>query len=255
METAKDDRLFDDPWAADLAGLEGRAWIEARSPDSVLPLVMRTRYFDDWLASAILEPALRQVVVLGAGLDTRAWRLAWPQDTILFELDQAGVLAQKAEVLARAGVAARCERRAVEVDLRADWLSALRTAGFADDRPARWLLEGILFYLPSVDVVRILDAVSQSAATGSRLGFDIVNGAVLTSPYTKPWVDMQAAAGAPWLGTLEDPVGFLARRGWAASLSQAGQPDASYGRWTLPVVPVDLPDFPHYWFVTALRER
>jgi hypothetical protein len=54
---------------------------------------------------------------------------------------------------------------------------------------------------------------------------------------------------------LEDPVGFLAGHGWAASLSQAGQPDATYGRWTLPVVPVTLPDFPHYWFVTAVRER
>jgi hypothetical protein len=65
---------------------------------------------------------------------------------------------------------------------------------------------------------------------------------------------MQAAAGAPWLGTIEDPVGFLAERGWAPSLTQAGQPDADYGRWTLPVVPTSVPDFPHYWFVTATRQ-
>jgi methyltransferase (TIGR00027 family) len=253
METARDDRLFEDPWAAELAGATGRAWIEARTPDSVLPLVIRTRYFDDWLADALLDVSLRQVVVMGAGLDTRAWRLGWPDGTFLFELDQAAVLAHKAEVLKEAGAAPRCERREVQADLRAAWLRALIEAGLAVDRPALWLLEGILFYMPSDDVVRILDTLSARAVIGSRLGFDIVNGAVLTSPYTKPWVDMQAAAGAPWLGTLEDPVSFLAARGWTARLSQAGQPEASHGRWTLPVVPVDQPDFPHYWFVTATR--
>lgn len=253
LETAREDRLFEDPWAAELAGPEGRAWIEARTPDSVLPLVVRTRYYDDWLTEALLDATIRQVVVLGAGLDTRAWRLGWPHGTVLFELDQAAVLARKAEVLAGAGAAPRCERREVEADLGSDWPGRLLGAGFAPDRPTAWLAEGLLFYLPDELLVRILDEIAASSAPESQLGFDIVNGAVLTSPYTKPWVDMQAAAGAPWLGTLEDPVGFLAERGWRSSLTQAGQPDANHGRWTLPVVPTDVPAFPHYWFVTARR--
>jgi methyltransferase (TIGR00027 family) len=253
VETAREDRLFEDPWAAELAGPEGRAWIEARTPESVLPLVVRTRYYDDWLSAVMLDAAIRQVVVLGAGLDTRAWRLAWPDGTVLFELDQAAVLARKAEVLVKAAAASRCERREVEADLWSDWLSRLLDAGFAPHRPTAWLAEGLLFYLPDELLVRILDEVTGCSAPGSQLGFDIVNGAVLTSPYTKPWLDMQAAAGAPWLGTLEDPVGFLAERGWGSSLTQAGQPDANHGRWTLPVVPTDVPDFPHYWFVTATR--
>ena len=116
-----------------------------------------------------------------------------------------------------------------------------------------WLLEGLLFYLPDEQVVRILDQVTALASPASRLGFDIVNAAVLSSPYTRPWVEMQAAAGAPWLGTMEDPVAFLGQRGWSAALTQAGQPDANHGRWTLPVVPTTLPDFPHAWFVTAVR--
>lgn len=253
METARDDRLFEDPWAAELAGPEGRTWIEARTPESVLPLVMRTRYYDDWLSGALLDATLRQVVVLGAGLDTRAWRLGWPADVTLFEIDREATLEHKAEVLGRTGAKARCSRRPVSVDLASDWPNALATAGFAADRSTAWLAEGLLFYLPDDLLVRILDEITVSSAPGSRLGFDIVNGAVLTSPYTKPWVDMQAAAGAPWLGTLEDPVGFLAERGWVSSLTQAGQPDANHGRWTLPVVPTHVPDFPHYWFVTAHR--
>jgi hypothetical protein len=95
--------------------------------------------------------------------------------------------------------------------------------------------------------------VTRLAAPGSRLGFDVINGAMLISPWTRPWVDMQAAAGAPWIGTMDDPVGFLAARGWRASLTQAGQPDASHGRWRLPVIPTAMPDMPHDWFVTAER--
>lgn len=64
---------------------------------------------------------------------------------------------------------------------------------------------------------------------------------------------MQAAAGAPWIGALDDPAGFLAARGWQAALTQAGQPDANHGRWTLPILPVAAPGMPHNWYVTANR--
>lgn len=79
------------------------------------------------------------------------------------------------------------------------------------------------------------------------------DSAMLTSPITRPWIEMQAQAGAPWVGVLNDPVAFLAARGWDASLSQAGQPDAHHGRWSLPVIPVTQPNMPHNWFVTAQR--
>jgi methyltransferase (TIGR00027 family) len=253
METARTDRLVDDPWAAELAGEDGRAWLQARTPDSVLPILLRTRYYDDWLQGIVGADSLRQVVLLGAGLDTRAFRLAWPDDTLIFELDHAPVLRHKDDVLEAAGASPRCDRRTVEADLLGGWDEALADAGFQADLPTAWLLEGLLFYIPSADVARILDDVTRLSAPGSRLGFDIVNAAVLTSQWTRPWVDMQAAAGAPWLGTMEDPVGFLAERGWTASLTQAGQPDANHGRWTLPVIPTTMPGMPHSWLVTAVR--
>ena len=253
MESRREDRLFDDPWAAELAGPEGLAWIESRTPESVLPLVMRTRYYDDWLLGNDGSDILRQVVILGAGLDTRAFRLPWPSGARVFELDRPAILEHKERVLTRAGATPRCERRIVAADLAGDWPDALARAGLDTERPTTWLLEGILYYLPDAQIEQVLDAITGLSAPGSHLGFDIVNGAVLTSPYTRPWVEMQAAAGAPWLGTMDEPVGFLADRGWLASLTQAGQPDADHGRWSLPVIPVTLPDFPHYWFVTAAR--
>ena len=91
------------------------------------------------------------------------------------------------------------------------------------------------------------------AVPGSQIGFDIINGPMLTSPWTRSWVDMQADAGAPWIGTMDDPVRFLADRGWQATLTQAGQPDANHGRWSLPVIPTTMPDMPHNWFVTAQK--
>ena len=91
------------------------------------------------------------------------------------------------------------------------------------------------------------------AAPGSWLGFDIINSLVLSSPYTRKWVEMQAQEGAPWIGALDDPLGFLAARGWKASVSQAGEPEANHGRWRLPVLPVLMPDMPHNWYVTAQK--
>jgi O-methyltransferase involved in polyketide biosynthesis len=111
----------------------------------------------------------------------------------------------------------------------------------------------LLFYLATGDIARLLDRVTVLASPGSQLGFDIINGLVLTSPWTRPWVEMQAEAGAPWIGTMDDPAGFLAERGWRAKLSQAGQPGANHGRWTLPIIPTTMPDMPHSWYVTAER--
>jgi methyltransferase (TIGR00027 family) len=251
-ESLREDALLHDPWAASLAGEVGMAWISARSPDSTLPIILRTRYFDDYL-ERVAADGVRQFVLLAAGLDTRAYRLNWPDGTTLYEVDQPGVMAYKEKGLCAASAQAKCERRAVAADLTGPWQERLVAARFLPESPACYLLEGFLFYLPGEVLERILDAVATWAAPGSRIAFDVVNSAMFTSPYTKPWVDMQAASGAPWLGALEDPVGFLSARGWDASLSQAGQPDANYGRWSLPVVPVTMPAFPHNWFVTGTK--
>ena len=209
-ESERSDGLFVDPWAAALAGPVGMSWLAQRTPDAVLPMVLRTRYFDDWLVSVAGRDGIRQIVVMAAGLDTRAYRLHWPDGTRLFELDRAAVLSHKNGVLRAAGATPTCARRAVEADLTREWADGLLAAGFDPAQPSGWLLEGLLFYLADEDIVRLLDGVTSLAAPGSRVGFDAINGAVLTSPWTRPWVEMQAEAGAPWIGTMDDPQSFLA---------------------------------------------
>ena len=253
QETQREDRLFADPWAEALAGAVGAAWIAGRPANSVIPIVLRTRFFDDFLQRCMHEYNMRQIVMLAAGLDTRAYRLAWPPGTTLYELDRAVVLQGKQHILDQAGAQPACQRHAVSADLATAWRADLLGAGFEPGVPTGWLLEGFLFYVPNALITHVLDEVSDLAAPGSWLGFDIVNSAVLTSPLTRPWVEMQASQGAPWLGTMDQPVEFLAARGWEARLTQAGQPDANHGRWPFPVIPVGMPDMPHNWFVTAQR--
>jgi methyltransferase (TIGR00027 family) len=255
LESTRQDALFYDPWAGALAGSEGQAWIEGRSPESVAPIVLRTRFYDDMLLRITHENAIRQVVLLAAGLDTRAFRLSWPAGTHLYELDQPSVLAYKDEVLAAAGTRPNCVRHVIPADLTDPWQERLLAAGFDLQQPSGWLLEGFLFYLPSETIVRLLDDVARLPPAGSWVGFDVMNSTTMTSPLTRAWVDMQAQLGAPWLGTLDDPVGFMAARGWTATLSQAGQPDANHGRWPFPVIPTMMPNMPHNWFVVAEKQE
>lgn len=72
-EHERGDRLSEDPWAAALAGPEGAAWIADSSPDSVIPIVIRTRFFDEWIASVLDDGRRQQVELLAAGRDTRAY--------------------------------------------------------------------------------------------------------------------------------------------------------------------------------------
>ncbi len=254
-ESEREDRLFDDPWAAVLAGPEGEAWRaqQAGGAFNTAPMVIRTRYFDDFLQNVVLQHGVRQVVILAAGLDTRAFRLPWPPDTRVFELDQSTVLKYKEQVLGGAGAQPTCERHITAADLTEPWKDALLQSGFDPQAASVWLLEGLLFYLSNDTITEILDGVTSLACTGSWIGFDIVNATTLTSPITRAWIEMQAKMGAPWVGAMDDPESFLAERGWQAELTQPGAPDANFGRWTLPVIPVKMPNMPHNWYVTAQK--
>jgi len=217
-------------------------------------MALRTRYFDDFLEQISSLDKIRQFVFLAAGLDTRAFRLKWPAGVCVFEMDQPSVLDYKETVLQSLGATAVCERRIIRKDLTGSWKEALVETGFDPARPSCFLLEGFLFYVSNETAREIIDSVTLLSAPGTRLGFDVMNSEMLTSPYTKAWVEMQAQSGAPWIGTMDDPESFLSSRGWTAALTQAGQPEANHGRWKLPVFPTKTPNFPHNWWVTAVKK-
>jgi len=222
-ENLRENHLFHDPWAATLAGKEGEEWVEHRSGDNGNAIALRTRFFDDFLLHATSHPTVHQVVLMASGLDTRAFRLIWPAQTRLFELDHPQVLKEKEQVLTAAQAQPTCERHTIAADLTAPWREPLLQAGFDPLHPSVWLLEGFLFYLPQETITRLLDEITNLATPGSWLGFDIINKAMLTSAWTRQWVESLSRAGTPWIGTMDDPEADLSARGWQTTLTQPGE--------------------------------
>jgi methyltransferase (TIGR00027 family) len=131
-------------------------------------MAVRTRYFDDFFTDATAA-GVRQVVILASGLDSRPYRLAWPQGTVVYEVDQPTVIEFKSTSLSKLGAQPTAERRTVGIDLREDWLTALRQAGFDESRPSAWSAEGLLMYLPPDAQDRLFDAITTLSAPGSWL--------------------------------------------------------------------------------------
>ncbi|MDT7762901.1 MAG: hypothetical protein QOC63_2321 [Mycobacterium sp.] len=177
-----DDALLDDPFAEPLVravGLDTYVRMidgEMFNEDDPLmnrktmseQIAVRTRYFDDFFTAAA-EAGLRQAVILAAGLDTRGYRLPWPVGTVVFEVDQPEVIKFKTSTLNRLGAVPTAPRKTVAVDLRDDWPTALRGAGFDPAQATAWIAEGLLVYLPPDAQDRLFDNITALSAPGSRL--------------------------------------------------------------------------------------
>jgi len=131
----------------------------------------RTRYFDTYFQAAAAA-GVRQIVLLAAGLDSRGYRLTWPDGTVVYELDQPRVLEFKREVLAAHGDTPTTERREVAVDLRNDWPQALRDNGFDPSKPSAFIAEGLLIYLPADAQHQLFAGIDSLAAPGSHLAVE-----------------------------------------------------------------------------------
>ena len=136
-------------------------------------MTVRTRFFDDFFTSAT-EAGVRQAVILASGLDTRAYRLAWPAGTVVYEIDQPQVIEFKTSTLANLGATPSAELRTIAIDLRDDWPAALRAGGFDIDQPTAWSAEGLLPYLPSEAQDRLFDNITALTPPGSQLATEHV---------------------------------------------------------------------------------
>jgi methyltransferase (TIGR00027 family) len=184
LEGRRDKPLAVDPYAEVFCHAAGTPWsdvLDGQAPDHFLLSEFgevfagyngaRTRFFDDHFRAASAA-GLRQVVIVAAGLDSRAYRLPWPDGTVVYELDQPKVLEFKRETLAQHGAAPAAERREVAVDLREDWPKALRDSGFDPSAPSAWLAEGLLIYLPAEAQEKLYTAVDGLSASGSRVALE-----------------------------------------------------------------------------------
>ncbi|AKN17966.1 hypothetical protein MHAE_16431 [Mycobacterium haemophilum DSM 44634] len=255
------DALIDDPFAEPLVRAVGidffTRWAigELTSAEVDIPdapwgmqrmtdvLTVRTRYIDAFLADAALSeaPGIRQAVILASGLDARGYRLAWPTGMTVFEIDQPQVLEFKSFTLAALDASPTTDLRAVPIDLRHDWPSALRQAGFDPGRRTAWLAEGLLAFLPSQAQDRLLDNITALSADGSRL----VAETFLNSPDALQALE---AANQKWYahgldvvldnlgypGERHDVATYLDARGWSVTETRLEQLLADNG---LPVPP------------------
>ena len=137
-------------------------------------LTVRTRYFDAFFADAV-GAGVRQLVILASGLDARGYRMRWPAGTVIFEIDQPTVLEFKAATLSAMNASPTADVRAVPIDLRHDWATALREAGFDPARPSAWIAEGLLPFLPADAQDRLLDNVTALSTVGSRLATEVAH--------------------------------------------------------------------------------
>jgi methyltransferase (TIGR00027 family) len=153
----------------------------------------RTRYFDNYFLRAA-EAGVRQVVILAAGLDSRAYRLAWPDGTTIFELDRPQVLDFKREVLAEQGATPNADRREIAIDLREDWPQALRDSGFDPSKPSAWIAEGLLIYLPAAAQQQLFTGIDALASAGSHVAVE--DGAPMPAEAFTAAVEAERAAQA-----------------------------------------------------------
>ncbi|MBW0016506.1 MAG: class I SAM-dependent methyltransferase [Mycobacterium sp.] len=135
-------------------------------------MATRTAFFDEFFLGAA-DAGVRQVVILAAGLDARAWRLPWPDGTVVYELDQPRVLDFKSATLRNHGAQPTSRLVNVPIDLRQDWPKALQEAGFDASRPSAWSAEGLVRYLPSQAQDLLFERIHALSAQGSWLASNV----------------------------------------------------------------------------------
>lgn len=140
-------------------------------------IAARSRFFDDYVNGG-QKAGFRQTVLLGAGLDSRAYRFSWLSGATMYEVDQPGVLEFKNTTLPRLQAVPSLDRRPVAADLRGDWVTPLRNNGFDPAQRTVWSAEGLLAYLPAEDQMGLLDEIAALSTTGSWLAADTVDDVV-----------------------------------------------------------------------------
>ncbi|MFE7130737.1 SAM-dependent methyltransferase [Streptomyces sp. NPDC057638] len=251
-ESARTDRLFDDPYARSFVDAAG--WIRVAEAGRLNQghFVLRTRFFDDFLGRAATS-GCEQAVILAAGLDSRAYRLPWPDGFTLYEADLPALMEFKDGVLGGLGARPSCDRRPVRADLRDDWPCLLLAAGLDPSRPTAWLIEGLMMYLDPDDNDLLLHRVGTLAAPGSRLALEHVNGAYTRLPQLAAVHERLKHTNAAWRSTLEDPVAWLADRGWSASTTPQTTLAATHGRPVPELTDPALVGDARMWLVEAAR--
>ena len=254
LETELGERAsFTDPYARSLAVPRGFELLEKNRGGGLIPFIaIRTRFLDETIESVLRDNDIRQIVFIAAGMDTRAFRLDWPADAIVYEVDFPGLLEEKRRRLAELKATPRVQRREVAVDLRGEWLPDLERGGFDRTAPTLWITEGLLFFLTPEQATGLLGTLASASAPGSWLGVDFVSQALLRSPFSREFRRNLEEDGTPWLFGTDEPEEYLAALGWKArEVREPGEPGTDHPDWPFAVQPRDRKGPSRSWLVRA----
>lgn len=190
-------------------------------------IAVRTRFFDDFFIGAA-SAGIQQAVILASGLDTRAYRLPWPQEAVVFEIDQPQVIEFKSGLLESLGAHPAAHRRAVPIDLRDDWPEALRDDGFDPTKPTAWIAEGLLIYLPPDAQDRLFDNITALSAPGSRLATEHMDIKGSADEWTEKLSERSRRMGSSinltelfYMGDRNTAGEYLTSKGWEVTIRPA----------------------------------
>ncbi|MGB6765639.1 SAM-dependent methyltransferase [Mycobacterium sp.] len=242
--------LIDDPFAAPLVRAVGID-VYTRLVNGEIPvtddtefdparmargMAVRTRFYDQFFVDAT-RSGIRQAVIVAAGLDVRAYRLPWPQGTVVYEVDLPNVIDFKTSTLSKQGAAPTAERRTVAVDLRDDWPAALEAAGFDPQAPSAWSAEGLLVYLPPEAQDALFDNITALSAPGSQLASEFVpDTTVFTDPRWRSHHERMSELGFEldfndlvYHFERSHIIEYLTQRGWQVSHRTVAEMHAANG--------------------------
>ena len=284
MATTADNALINDPFAEPLVRAVGVDFFTRLVTGELRPedldsdnetvgmqrmtenMAVRTKFFDEFFLTAT-QAGIRQAVILASGLDSRAYRLAWPAGTTVYEIDQPDVIEFKTKTLAELGAEPTAKRRTVAMDLRYDWPSALIEEGFDPNQPTAWSAEGLLGYLPPDAQDRLLDTITELSVPGSRVAVESLPN-IDPADHEKAIERMQAAS-ARWrdhgfdldfaeliyLGDRNEAASYLGDHGWQLIRNSVKELFAANG---LPPVDEDNEDvgnFGELQYVSGVLKR
>ncbi|UQX11631.1 class I SAM-dependent methyltransferase [Candidatus Mycobacterium methanotrophicum] len=226
-------------------------------------VAVRTKFYDEFFVDAT-GAGIRQVVILASGLDSRAYRLSWPDGTTVYEIDQPQVIEFKSRTLAEMGAQPTAHRRTVAIDLRDDWPAALRAAGFHAGQPTAWSAEGLLGYLPPEAQDRLLDTVTTLSAPGSRIATESMprrddtlrerlkeHMRTVSERWRKHGLDLDMTE-LLYFGDRNEAAPYLSGRGWQISASSTRELFAANG---LPPLDDDFPFADRLYVIGTLTDK
>ncbi|MBK6851108.1 MAG: SAM-dependent methyltransferase [Burkholderiales bacterium] len=212
LETERSDALFRDPWARRMAGSVGERIMRSMPFGEAMgwAMVVRTAVIDELVQRCIGRGA-RCVVNLGAGLDTRAFRLDLPGDLHWIDVDLPEMVAYREENLL--GATPACQHRHIAADLNKPGpLHDVLGEAHEQGGPILVLSEGLLVYLEPAQVAHL--AIGLHAEAHARWWITDIISPLLLATVGASWQPRLARAGAALRFAPADSADFFGKLGW-----------------------------------------